>query len=157
MRPSEGRVTGSIPVGGTNPLYKVMLIPSNIIYHKKSKILELVYSEGSYLLPAEYLRVMSPSAEVQGHSPEERCLQVGKKGIAIVGIEPIGQYAIQLVFSDGHDSGYYDWNYLHDLASHLEPYWQQYLAELERAGASRDPDDPNNQPFMKKPIRACHH
>ena len=89
-----------------------MRVPVDIVLHKQSKAMELVYEDGArYLLPYEFLRVLSPSAEVQGHSPEEAVLQVGKRDVTIVGVEPVGTYALRLVFSDGHDSGYDEWDY----------------------------------------------
>ena len=99
---------------------------------------------------------MSPSAEVQGHSPEERKLQVGKRDVTIVGLEPVGSYAVKIIFSDGHNSGYYDWDYLYQLACDQIQNWQNYLRELQSVGASRDPDDPRNEPFKLKPRKACH-
>ncbi|HZV22126.1 MAG TPA: DUF971 domain-containing protein [Hyphomicrobiales bacterium] len=89
-------------------------------------------------LPAELMRVLSPSAEVQGHSPSERRLVAGKRNVSIKAIEPVGNYAVRLVFSDGHDTGIYSWSYLHELAAQKEKRWQDYLAELAAAGLSRD-------------------
>lgn len=136
-----------------------MLVPVDIAYHCRSKELELIYENAqSFRLPAEYLRVMSPSAEVQGHTPQQAHTPVGKRDVSIVGIEPIGLYALKIIFSDGHDSGYYDWDYLRKLAMGKELLWQGYLARLKDLGASRDPDDPRNEPFkphLKK--KACHH
>ena len=135
-----------------------MQSPSNIIYHNQSKVLEIVDYDGrQMLLSAEYLRVMSPSAEVQGHSPDQAQLQVGKRDVGIVGIEPVGLYAIRIIFSDGHDSGYYDWDYLRLLFAEKDSRWQTDLNELQERGASRDPDDPKNEPFKAKPKKACHH
>lgn len=135
-----------------------MQAPSNIIYHSQSKILEIVDTDGQQLmLSAEYLRVMSPSAEVQGHSPAEAQLQVGKRDVSIVGIEPVGMYAIRIIFSDGHDSGYYDWDYLRLLSQEKTIRWNSYLHELQKHGASRDPNDPRNEPFKVKPHKACRH
>lgn len=114
--------------------------PSKIKLHRRSQVLELVYGDSHLELPAEYLRVFSPSAEVRGHGKGNAVLQAGKKNVAITGIEPQGHYAIKLVFSDGHDSGLYTWQYLHELAVHHKKYWQDYLDRLEQAGASRDPD-----------------
>jgi DUF971 family protein len=89
-------------------------------------------------LPAEFLRVVSPSAEVQGHSPSERKLVPGKKNVTIRAIEPVGNYAVRLVFSDGHDTGIYSWSYLYDVAAKKEELWSAYLEELAGAGLSRD-------------------
>lgn len=114
--------------------------PVSINVHKKSATLELKYENGdSHTLTAEYLRVFSPSAEVQGHSPEQAVLQFGKKNVAFKNLEPQGHYAIKIVFSDGHDSGIYSWDYLLELAINHETKWQQYLDALREAGKSRDP------------------
>jgi len=114
--------------------------PLSINVHKKSATLELGYENGeNHTLTAEYLRVFSPSAEVQGHSPDQAVLQFGKKNVAFKDLEPQGHYAIKIVFSDGHDSGIYSWDYLYELAINHETKWQQYLDELQEAGKSRDP------------------
>jgi DUF971 family protein len=114
-------------------------IPTRIKLHKASRTLELGYADGSsYHLPAEYLRVMSPSAEVRGHG--NPILQTGKVNVALTGIEPAGRYALKLVFDDGHDSGLYSWDYLYHLATEQVQRWQSYLDELHQNGASRDPD-----------------
>jgi len=116
-----------------------MHIPTAIKLHKLSKTLELEYGpDQRYVLPAEFLRVHSPSAEVQGHG--NPVLQTGKINVALEGIEPAGQYALKLTFSDGHDSGLYSWDYLHHLGTHQEQLWSDYLAALAAAGKSRDPD-----------------
>ncbi len=117
-----------------------MTQPSTINVHKKSAILELVYTDGgAYQLSAEYLRVFSPSAEVQGHGPGQSVLQYGKKDVQFMDIEPQGHYAIKITFSDGHDSGIYSWDYLEKLGKNLETNWQQYLSDLTAAGKSREP------------------
>ncbi|SEI78432.1 DUF971 family protein [Azotobacter beijerinckii] len=117
-----------------------MRIPTVIKLHKASKVLELHYaSDEQYRLDAEFLRVHSPSAEVRGHGTP--VLQHGKLGVALTGIEPVGQYALKLIFDDGHDSGLYSWDYLHQLARDHDRLWAEYLAELERAGKSRDPSE----------------
>ena len=135
-----------------------MFVPVDIAYHRQSRQLELTYeNEERFLLPAELLRVLSPSAEVQGHSPDQAQLPVGKRDVSIVGIEPVGLYALKIVFSDGHDSGYYDWDYLYKLAIEKEKLWQQYLDKLTQLGASRDPDDPKNEPFKPQLKKSCHH
>ncbi len=116
-----------------------MKLPIDLAIHKKSRELELTYEDGvAARLSFEFLRVMSPSAEVQGHSPDEAVLQVGKCLVDIVGIEPVGNYAIQITFSDGHDSGLYSWDYLEDLIVNHDALWANYLNALEKAGASRD-------------------
>jgi DUF971 family protein len=102
---------------------------------RRSRLLEVSFDDGSrYELPFEYLRVYSPSAEVQGHGPGEGVLVVGKEQVDIRAIEPIGHYAVRLVFDDGHDSGLYTWKYLHELGSERADKWSDYLARLQRAG-----------------------
>ncbi|MBN1378770.1 MAG: DUF971 domain-containing protein [Gammaproteobacteria bacterium] len=109
--------------------------PVEIKLHQKSALLEISFGDGiNASLSAEYLRVYSPSAEVKGHTPDQAVLQVGKENISINGIEPVGNYAIKLVFSDGHDTGLYTWKYLYELAVEQESKWQDYLERLEEAG-----------------------
>jgi DUF971 family protein len=116
-------------------------IPTGIELHRQSKTLELHYAGGeSHVLSCEYLRVYSPSAEVRGHGPGQETLQVGKINVAITDIKPVGNYALQLTFSDGHDTGIYSWPYLHELCTRYETYWDDYLRRLHDAGASRDPE-----------------
>ncbi len=115
-------------------------IPTEIKLHKQSRILEVAFDDGKrFNLPCEYLRVYSPSAEVRGHGPGQETLQVGKKEVEIINIEPVGQYAVVLVFSDGHDSGIYSWDYLYDLGMEQDFYWKNYLRRMEEAGESREP------------------
>ena len=115
--------------------------PTDIKLHTRSRELELVYTNGeSYRLSCEYLRVYSPSAEVKGHGPGQEVLQTGKQKVAITALEPVGHYALQIVFDDGHDSGLYSWDYLYEMCRHQEAWWQDYLARVREAGASRDPD-----------------
>ncbi|NCT80461.1 DUF971 domain-containing protein [Stutzerimonas sp. R40042] len=117
-----------------------MRIPTTIKLHKASRTLELEYgADERYLLPAEFLRVHSPSAEVQGHG--NPVLQTGKLNVALEQIEPAGQYALKLTFSDGHDSGLYTWDYLERLALNQQALWEDYVAALAAAGKSRDPDE----------------
>ena len=117
--------------------------PRSITYHRESRILELDYSDDTAAkLPAELLRVFSPSAEVRGHSEEERVLQTGKKYIEIKSLESIGNYAIRIIFDDGHDTGIYSWSFLHDLVKRQDEYWQDYLTDLNVANASRLPTVP---------------
>ena len=112
--------------------------PKSITYHSKSRELEIWFDESeSVVFSAEYLRVFSPSAEVRGHSPDQRVLQTGKKDVAINSIESIGNYAIRIVFSDGHDSGIYSWTYLRELSANFSSNWNQYLTELATANSSR--------------------
>ncbi len=116
-------------------------IPEGVQLHRKSRELELRYAGGEqYRLPCEYLRVYSPSAEVRGHGPGQETLQAGKRDVNITAIKPVGNYALQLVFDDGHDSGLYAWDYLYQLCQERENRWQDYLERLQAAGASRDPD-----------------
>ena len=116
-------------------------IPLDIKLHKLSKTLELVYSDSEqYELSCEYLRVYSPSAEVKGHGPGQEVLQVGKINTGITKIQAVGNYAVQLFFTDEHDSGIYSWDYLYELCTKQASYWENYLTRLDEAGAVRDPD-----------------
>lgn len=115
--------------------------PTDIRLHQQSRRLEIYFEDGSQFdLPCEYLRVYSPSAEVRGHSPDQAVLQTGKEGVNIKDIEAVGNYAIKLVFDDGHDTGLYTWDYLHELGSHQVEYWRRYLASLAQAGITRAAD-----------------
>ena len=115
--------------------------PTQINLHKISRVLELTFEDGSHFeLPAEYLRVYSPSAEVQGHGPGQEVLQIGKEDVGIDNIEPIGHYAIKLIYDDNHDSGIYSWSYLHELGITYAERWQDYLDRLAAAGHSRKSD-----------------
>ncbi len=120
--------------------------PTGITYHKTAKTLELTYpGEVAATVPAELLRIYSPSAEVRGHSESERVLQTGKKHVGISALEPVGNYAIRIVFDDGHDTGIYSWAFLRDLADNQQDYWRRYLAELNDKNASRLPAIPVGQ------------
>ena len=115
-------------------------LPTDIKLHKASKTLTLKYASGEeYHLPAEFLRVHSPSAEVQGHG--KPILQFGKIGVGLTKVEPAGQYALKLTFDDGHDSGLFTWEYLYQLGVRQEDLWNDYLAELKAAGKTRDPNE----------------
>jgi DUF971 family protein len=115
-------------------------IPTEIKLHQKSRILELAFDNGDrFELTYEFLRVFTPSAEAVGHGPGQEKLQIGKRDVEIVSIEPVGNYAIKPLFSDGHDSGLYSWDVLHTLCVHKDELWQAYLDKLEEQGASRDP------------------
>ncbi|HUU73670.1 MAG TPA: DUF971 domain-containing protein [Burkholderiales bacterium] len=113
--------------------------PTDIVLHQQSRVLEMAFDDGKrYRLSCEYLRVNSPSAEVRGHGAGQEVLQTGKREVTITAIEPVGNYAIKLVFSDGHDTGLYSWDYLYSLGSDHDTLWEGYLQRLEKAGASRD-------------------
>ena len=114
--------------------------PTDIVLHQKSQLLEIAFADGKrFKLPAEFLRVHSPSAEVRGHGPGQEVLQVGKKTVQILAIEPVGQYAVQLKFSDGHDTGIYSWDLLYGYGETFDDMWTQYLERLQAAGATREP------------------
>ena len=116
-------------------------IPTEIKLHQQSRLMEITFADGSHFkLPYEYLRVHSPSAEVRGHGPGQETLQTGKRNVDIQTLEAVGNYAVKPTFSDGHDSGIYSWDTLYDLGRNHEAYWNEYLARLEAAGASRDID-----------------
>lgn len=116
------------------------MTPDKVLLHKTSRQLELVYGDRSYRLDAEYLRVLSPSAEVRGHGAGQGTLPFGKQEVGIQSIAAAGNYALSIVFDDGHDSGIYTWDYLHDLCVNQNRYWQDYLEQLRSAGKSRAPD-----------------
>ena len=114
--------------------------PTEIKLHQKSRVLEIAFADGArFRLPCEFLRVYSPSAEVRGHGPGQEVLQTGKKEVEIARIEPVGQYAVQLHFSDGHDTGIYSWDLLYDYGTRQDEMWRHYLKRMEDAGASREP------------------
>ena len=114
--------------------------PTEIKLHQRSRKMEIGFAGGArFELSYEFLRVHSPSAEVRGHGPGQEVLQVGKKDVHILEVEPVGTYGIQPRFSDGHASGIYSWEYLHSLGREQERLWQQYLEKLASAGASREP------------------
>jgi len=115
-------------------------LPTEIKLHQVSHVLEIAFNDGTrFKLPYEFLRVYSPSAEVRGHGPGQEVLQIGKKNIEVKGIEPVGSYAVQLTFSDGHDTGLYSWDYLHELGENYVELWDRYMNRMEAAGASREP------------------
>lgn len=116
-----------------------MHAPSEITLRRKSNLLELRFGTEIFHLPAEFLRVHSPSAEVRGHGPGQAQLQYGKLHVALTGAEPQGNYALRLLFDDGHNSGIYTWDYLYELGCRQEHYWQAYLDALSQQGKSRDP------------------
>lgn len=115
-----------------------MPTPTDIRLHQTTRVLEIAFDDGrSFRLPYEYLRVFSPSAEVRGHGPGQEVLQVGKREIEIRQVEPVGSYAIQPTFSDGHATGIYSWDYLYQLGLEQDTRWAAYLKQIEAAGASR--------------------
>jgi len=114
--------------------------PTDIRLHRASHVLEVVFDTGeTFRMPCEYLRVNSPSAEVMGHGPGQRILQVGKRDVNIAEVVPVGNYAVLLKFSDGHETGIYSWVTLYELGRHQARNWDRYLEELAAAGATRDP------------------
>jgi DUF971 family protein len=126
--------------------------PTRVVVHQGSRILEIEFSDGKlFRLPFEFLRVHSPSAEVRGHGPGQETLQTGKADVGIESVESVGHYAIQPNFSDGHNTGIYAWDYLYWLGENQEQLWQQYLARLEAAGASRHAAAPIHSTAAKRP------
>ena len=126
--------------------------PTRVVVHQGSRVLEIEFSDGKlFRLPFEFLRVHSPSAEVRGHGPGQETLQTGKADVGIDSVESVGHYAIQPQFSDGHNTGIYAWDYLYWLGENQEPLWQQYLARLEAAGASRHAAAPIHSTAAKRP------
>ena len=115
-------------------------LPTAITLHRKSRKLEVAFDDGKcFELPFEFLRVYSPSAEVRGHGAGQETLQQGKRDVDIENLEPVGNYAVKPVFSDGHDSGLYSWDYLYLLGGNQPDMWQDYLNRLEQANGTRDP------------------
>ena len=113
--------------------------PTDIKLHQKSRVLEVAFNDDtSFKLSCEYLRVYSPSADVQGHSPGQEVLQIGKEKVNIINIEPVGTYAVCLHFDDGHNTGLYSWEWLHRLGVNKEKLWRQYLDRLQQAGYKRE-------------------
>ena len=127
-------------------------LPENIAVHQQSKILELTYANSkSYKLSFEFLRVWSPSAEVRGHGVGQETLQTGKRDVIITNVEQVGHYAIKPIFSDGHDSGIYSWDYLYEMCLNYEEMWQDYLDRVKSAGVDRD------APMIKESGSSCGH
>ena len=113
--------------------------PQALTVHEASRVLEVVFSDGAaFRIPLELMRVYSPSAEVQGHGPGQEVLQTGKRDVTLNGLEPVGNYAVKPIFSDGHDSGIFTWDYLYELGERQEALWQQYAERLAAAGVDRD-------------------
>jgi DUF971 family protein len=118
---------------------KAIPAPLSVTLHQGSRVLEMAYDDGqTFRLPFELLRVYSPSAEVQGHGPGQEVLQSGKRNVQIVELMPVGNYAVQPKFSDGHDTGIFSWAYLYELGSRQQEHWDRYLQRLEDAGVERD-------------------
>jgi DUF971 family protein len=126
--------------------------PVALTVHQASRVLEISFDDGStFRIPFELMRVYSPSAEVQGHGPGQEVLQTGKREVGIIGIEPVGHYAVQPTFSDGHDTGIFSWGYLYHLGSRQDELWQTYLERLAAAGKDRD------EPMAAASGGACSH
>ena len=130
--------------------------PTEIKLHQKSRLLEITFSDGlCFSLPFEFLRVFSPSAEVRGHGPGQEVLQTGKRGVDIVSLEPVGSYAVQPTFSDGHATGIYAWDYLYALGTDQDRMWAEYQKKLALAGASRDIEQALTSPKAKTGKGTC--
>ena len=128
--------------------------PVEIRLHTRSRLLEVSFDDGArFKLPAEYLRVQSPSAEVQGHGTGEGVLVTGKEQVGIRAVEPIGHYAVRLVFDDGHNTGLYTWKYLHELGTQYDARWRSYQQRVENAGVARGD---GQEPPQKKKGRVIH-
>ena len=113
--------------------------PQALTVHEQSRVLEVGFSDGAtFRIPFELMRVYSPSAEVQGHGPGQEVLQTGKRNVALINLEPVGNYAVKPTFSDGHDSGIFTWDYLYELGQKQDALWAQYTERLAAAGADRD-------------------
>ncbi|BCO28520.1 hypothetical protein MIZ03_3426 [Rhodoferax lithotrophicus] len=126
--------------------------PQDITVHSQSRVLEISFSDGAtFRIPFELMRVYSPSAEVAGHGPGQEVLQTGKREVTLTGLEPVGNYAVQPAFSDGHDSGIYSWDYLYFLGSQQDKLWSDYTARLQAAGVDRD------TPMPEKAGASCGH
>lgn len=114
-------------------------VPSGIVVHAVSRVLELQYPSGEcFRVPFELMRVYSPSAEVRGHGPGQETLQTGKREVTVTALEPVGNYALKPTFSDGHSTGIYSWALLHELATRQDALWREYFDKLKAAGVERD-------------------
>ena len=126
--------------------------PTSITVHQQSRALQVAFSDGSeFRIPFELMRVYSPSAEVQGHGPGQEVLQTGKRDVELTALQPVGNYAVQPTFSDGHDTGIFSWDYLLYLGSQQDELWRQYESRLAAAGANRD------APMVAASASACGH
>ena len=113
--------------------------PQSVTAHSQSRVLEVLFSDGAHFrIPFELMRIYSPSAEVQGHGPGQEVLQTGKRDVQLTALEPVGNYAVQPAFSDGHDTGIFSWDYLYFLGAQQEQLWAEYERRLKEAGVSRD-------------------
>ena len=127
-------------------------LPTAITVHQQSRLLEIEFSDGKHFrIPFELMRVYSPSAEVKGHGPGQEVLQTGKRNVEVLALEPVGNYAVQPTFSDGHSTGIYSWDYLYLLGSTEAELWQQYEARLAQAGKTRD------ETMAERPASGCGH
>jgi DUF971 family protein len=127
-------------------------VPTRLTVHRRSRELEVAFDDGAvFRIAFELLRVYSPSAEVRGHGPGQETLQTGKREVLIDALEPVGNYAVQPRFSDGHDSGIYTWDYLYRLGAEQEQLWQDYARRLAQAGRERD------APMLPPPASSCSH
>ena len=123
-----------------------MKTPTDITLHARSRVLEIAFGDGArFRLPFELLRVYSPSAEVQGHGPGQETLQTGKRNVAIIALDPVGNYAVKPTFSDGHDTGLFTWDYLYELGAAQEERWARYEQRLAEAGVDRDAPMPGKR------------
>ncbi|MDO5288913.1 MAG: DUF971 domain-containing protein [Pseudomonadota bacterium] len=136
----------------TTPEPALRPAPQSLTVHAKSRVLELAWPDGTrHRIPFELMRVYSPSAEVQGHGPGQQVLQTGKRDVDITALQPVGHYAVQPLFSDGHESGIFTWDYLYFLGAEQEQLWQDYAQRLAAAGLDRD------TPMPAKSASACGH
>ena len=127
-------------------------LPTSITVHQQSRTLEVAFADGAvFRIPFELMRVYSPSAEVQGHGPGQEVLQTGKRDVALTALEPVGNYAVQPSFSDGHDTGIFSWDYLYFLGSQQDELWKKYESRLQAAGVDRD------APMAEPAGAACRH
>jgi DUF971 family protein len=137
-----------------------MAIPTELTIHQKSRLLDIAFDDGAaFSIPFELLRVYSPSAEVKGHGPGQEVLQVGKREVGITGVEPVGNYGIKPLFTDGHATGIYTWDYLYKLGSEQQSLWDEYLERLHAAGFEGDSGrEPGTElPGAPGPAKGCGH
>ena len=133
-------------------------VPTALTLHQKSRVLDIAFDDGTaFSLPFELLRVFSPSAEVRGHGQGQEVLQVGKRDVGITALEPVGNYAVQPTFSDGHNTGLYSWEYLYKLGSEQASMWRDYLRRLEAAGLGTDAGRAPGAALPSKPMGGCGH